>query len=108
MFAVVFHHAALPEFMHHLDHLVGDLAALPEVHPIDVEFLLHPADADTEDDAVTAEHRERGGGPRHLVGVAQRQYEEQGHALVARQHGHLAQVALEARVRGLDDVVLPL
>ncbi len=48
---------AAPELAHHLDHLVGALAAGVEVLPRQLELFFAPAHADAERDAITRERR---------------------------------------------------
>jgi hypothetical protein len=74
MLAAMFYHPAAPQLVQHLDHLVGTLAAGSEIHPVDVELLLHPADTGAEDKTVITEDRQCGAGPGHLVRIAQGQH----------------------------------
>ncbi len=74
MSAVILDHPAAPEQAQHVEVLVETLAARAEVDTVDVELLLHPADARAEDEAVAAQDRERARGARHLERIAQRQH----------------------------------
>src|SRR5579862_6244275 len=58
-----------------------------EVDAVDLELVLHPADAGTEDEAIVAQKRQRAGRARDLEDVAQRQHVDRHRKADALRYG---------------------